>query len=212
MKTEELLNLLVADLPNARPRFPRILVSRLLWGVLVAVLLLFAAIHVRHDIGSAIGDPRIWLKFDFTLSLVLASLGLAQRSGEPGVPWGYWGYALLVAPALLFVGVAIECYLTPASSWASRLVGANAKYCLMLVPLLAAGPLAGALLALREGAPTNPGLSGAIAGLLAGGVGAALYATHCPDDSPLFLATWYPLAIGLVVLVGFVVGSRVLRW
>lgn len=212
MRTEELLNLLVADLPSARPRFPRILVRWLLCGALLAALLFFAAIGVRPDLGKAIADPRLWLKFDFALSLMLASLILARRSGEPGVPWGPWGYALLAAPALLAVGVALECASTPASSWAVRLVGANAKYCLTLIPLLSAAPLACLLLALREGAPTSPGLAGALAGLLAGAVGAAFYATHCPDDSPLFLATWYPLAIGLVTFVGFVAGSRLLRW
>jgi hypothetical protein len=55
-------------------------------------------------------------------------------------------------------------------------------------------------------------VSGAVAGLLAGGLAATLYATHCPDDSPLFVAIWYSLAIALVVLAGAVVGRRVLRW
>ncbi|MGA7427255.1 MAG: NrsF family protein, partial [Rhodoplanes sp.] len=32
------------------------------------------------------------------------------------------------------------------------------------------------------------------------------------DDSPLFVATWYSLAITLVVAVGAVLGPRVLRW
>jgi hypothetical protein len=50
------------------------------------------------------------------------------------------------------------------------------------------------------------------AGLLAGGMGAALYAMHCPDDSPLFVATWYGLAIAVVATLGAVLGSRVLRW
>ena len=40
-----------------------------------------------------------------------------------------------------------------------------------------------------------PSLAGAVAGLAAGGVAATLYAAHCTDDSPLFVATWYTLAI-----------------
>ncbi len=56
------------------------------------------------------------------------------------------------------------------------------------------------------------GSCGAAAGLLAGAIGAALYATHCPDDSPLFVATWYTLAIGFVVGLGALAGSRLLRW
>ena len=66
--------------------------------------------------------------------------------------------------------------------------------------------------ALRQGAPEHPALAGAAAGLLAGAIGAALYATHCPDDSPLFVAAWYSLAIGFVVALGAVAGARLLRW
>jgi hypothetical protein len=51
-----------------------------------------------------------------------------------------------------------------------------------------------------------------MAGLLAGGLAAALYAAHCPDDSPLFVAVWYTLALGIVVGVGAVAGRAVLRW
>ena len=57
-----------------------------------------------------------------------------------------------------------------------------------------------------------PGLSGALAGLLAGGVGAARYAIHCTEDSPLFYATWYGIAILLATGIGAVAGRRVLRW
>ena len=54
--------------------------------------------------------------------------------------------------------------------------------------------------------------AGAVAGLAAGGIAAAIYAWHCPDDSPLFLATWYSLAIAIVVAAGFLLGRRLLRW
>jgi len=42
----------------------------------------------------------------------------------------------------------------------------------------------------------------AAAGLVAGGLSAALYATHCTDDSPLFVATWYTIAIAAVTVLG----------
>ena len=90
--------------------------------------------------------------------------------------------------------------------------GSNAAFCLKSIPFLAAAPLVAALLALRQGAPENPGLAGAAAGLFAGAIGAAFYATHCPDDSPLFVAAWYSLAIGLVAMAGALAGRRLLRW
>lgn len=50
------------------------------------------------------------------------------------------------------------------------------------------------------------------AGLAAGAIAAAIYAWHCPDDSPLFLATWYMIAIAGVTVGGALLGRRLLRW
>jgi hypothetical protein len=55
-------------------------------------------------------------------------------------------------------------------------------------------------------------LAGATAGLAAAGIGALLYASHCQDDSPLFMATWYVIATVIVALIGALLGTRFLRW
>ena len=88
----------------------------------------------------------------------------------------------------------------------------NSRICLTAIPLLSLPLLGAALYALRQGAPTRPGFSGAVAGLLAGGMAAAIYAVHCTDDSPLFVATWYGIAIAGVSALGAILGRRVLRW
>ena len=80
----------------------------------------------------------------------------------------------------------------------TRLVGNNSRICMTAIPLLSLPLLAGALIGLRHGAPSRPALAGAIAGLLSAGLAATLYASHCTDDSPLFVATWYTLATALV--------------
>jgi hypothetical protein len=83
---------------------------------------------------------------------------------------------------------------------------------MMFIPVLALAPLTAFMIALRNGAPDNPGLSGAVAGLASGAIAAAIYAWHCTDDSPLFVATWYTLAIAIVTAVGYFAGRRLLRW
>ena len=93
-----------------------------------------------------------------------------------------------------------------------QLVGHNARFCLTLIPLLAIGPFVCLFIALRRGAPTKPRLTGALAGLAASGIAATFYASYCTDDSPLFLATWYPLATLIVAAVGYLAGDRLLRW
>jgi hypothetical protein len=73
-------------------------------------------------------------------------------------------------------------------------------------------PVAALFLALRAGAPTRPAAAGAIAGLLGGGLAATLYAINCTDDSPLFVAVWYSLAIAAVSLIAAMAGRSMLRW
>ncbi|WP_348647537.1 NrsF family protein [Rhizobium leguminosarum] len=41
---------------------------------------------------------------------------------------------------------------------------------------------------------------------------ATIYALNCFDDSPLFVATWYPHATALVATAGYFAGNRCLRW
>jgi hypothetical protein len=96
----------------------------------------------------------------------------------------------------------------------TRLVGSNSRVCLTAIPLMSLPLLAAALIGLRHGAPTRPALAGAIAGLLSAGLAATLYASHCTDDSPLFVATWYTLATALVTAIGALAGSgaAVLRY
>jgi hypothetical protein len=110
------------------------------------------------------------------------------------------------------VSVIAELLAMPESSWGPRLVGDNARDCVVLIPFLAIGPLACLLIALRQGAPARPGLAGLVAGLAASGIAATFYAANCSDDSPLFVATWYPAASAAVVLTGYLAGSKLLKW
>ena len=97
-------------------------------------------------------------------------------------------------------------------SMMTRLVGSNSRVCMTAIPLISLPLLAAALVGLRHGAPARPAVAGAIAGLLSAGLAATLYASHCTDDSPLFVATWYTLATVIVTAIGALIGSKVLRY
>ena len=86
------------------------------------------------------------------------------------------------------------------------------SHCTITIPMLAAPVLVALIVALRPGAPLHPSLTGAMAGAAAAGVGALVYASSCPDDSPLFVATWYPLATLICMGVGALAGRRFLAW
>jgi hypothetical protein len=212
MKTDDLIRALAADHapPRGSPR--RMLGVATVLGLVVAAALFAVVLGARPDFTTAMGEPRFVFKFLVTLVLAATAFLLGRRLLGPldaGMPW--W-LALATAPLLLALAVAIELAVLPSGSWKARLVGSNALLCLASVPLLALPIMIAVLTALRQGAPVRPGLTGAVAGLLAGGLGAALYAAHCIDDSPLFVAAWYSTAIALVSIGGAVAGRRYLRW
>jgi hypothetical protein len=128
----------------------------------------------------------------------------------PGSRTGFlW---LLLPAAILLAGLSLELSHVPRSNWPARLWGGNPLACYLSVTALSLPILAAALLALRDGAPVQPALCGAAAGLLAGGIAAALYTLHCPENSLLFIVSWHVLAVLTVALCGAFVAKRVLRW
>jgi len=170
------------------------------------------ALGVRPDFWQAIATIRFPFKVLVVAMLAVTAFGLVLRVGRPGAKVSAWGYAVLAAPALLAIGAVAELFAIPAARWSEALVGTNRVLCLIIIPSLSLLPLAAALFGLRHGAPTRPALAGAVAGLLAGAMAAVLYALNCDNDSPLFVMTWYPLAISIVVLAGSLLGARLLRW
>ncbi|WOJ89784.1 NrsF family protein [Methylocapsa polymorpha] len=213
MRTGDLIRALAAD-AETRPASPRrALALALTQSVAIAVALYVATLGLRPHFFALLGEnPRLLFKLCLTLLLVWLSGRFVLRLVQPGADVGGAAILLGIAPALLAVANLAEILAVPTGEWGQRLVGSNAIHCLESIPFLAAAPLVAALLALRQGAPENPALAGAGAGLLAGAIGAALYATHCPDDSPFFVAAWYSLAIAIVAAVGALVGARLLRW
>jgi hypothetical protein len=119
---------------------------------------------------------------------------------------------MVAAPLLVVLAVILELFAVPQADWGKRLVGSNMMICMTFIPLIGIGPLAVFLGMLRYGAPTRPVLAGAAAGLLAGGLAATFYAAHCFDDSPLFAATWYTIAIAFLALLGAIGGRLFVRW
>lgn len=212
MRTDDLIRTLAADHGSRGAPVSRYLALALVGGFLIALALLLAVIGLRPDISAAAADPRFLFKFVVTLALAATAAVLALKLAQPGVEAKHWLYALALAPLLLLAGVLIELAAIDPATRAARLIGRNWAYCLVYIPLLSLPLLVAALAAMRHGAPTRPVLAGAVAGLLAGGIGATLYAAHCVDDSPLFVATWYSIGVAFVTLAGALAGRRLLRW
>lgn len=212
MRTDELVQALAAD-PTAINAPPgRRFALALAVGFAVSAVLFWLALAPRPDIATAVATIRFDIKIVQALLLAATAVALVVRLAQPGAGTTRQKVALLAAPILLAVAVAAELLIVPAGEWQARLIGSNAYICLTAIPLLSLPLLSALLLALRHGAPTSRAAAGAVAGLAAGGLAAALYATHCTDDSPLFVAFWYSIAIGGVTALGAVLGRRLLRW
>lgn len=211
MKTEELIRVLAAD--GTRPVVP---VTSTLWralgvGVLASAAVFLLILHPRADVPRAILTLRFDFKLVFALTVALSAMAFLRETARPFVP-RRWRWLLMLGPLLLLSGVAVELSTQPMAAWGSRLVGHNAVHCMSLIPLLSLPLLVVLLAALRRAAPAKPLVTGATAGLAASGIGALLYALSCPDDSPLFVATWYSIAIAFVTGCAAYIGRRLLRW
>jgi len=211
MTTEDLIRALAADqYVGQRPRVA-LLVALVAATAFVAIVF-FSRIGFREDIDDALRTVRFIFKFVVIVPLAIATVGTLFRSAGPLAAPGLWPRLCFVPFVLLCAGVVTELLTIPRVDWILRLIGSNAVNCLTLIPLLASGPLAIFIIALKGGAPADPGLTGAMAGLAASSIAAVFYGLNCFDDSPLFVITWYPLATSLVVVAGYFVGRRVLRW
>ena len=212
MKTDDFIAALSADAPQQQTPPRRAFAIALVVGAIIAGGAFLLTLGPRPDFMHAIQTLRFDFKFVVTLVLAISALLVARDMARPEVHRSGMRPLLLVAPVLLILAVALELMVVPPDLWMPRLIGHNMRFCTTMIPLFALGPLVLLLWAFRRGAPDNPARAGAVAGLIAGGIGAAFYAAHCFDDSPLFVATWYTLAIGVVTGLGALLGSRFLRW
>lgn len=181
-------------------------------GFVLSLVLTVTIIGLRHDLASSIETARVASKIMTSATLAACACALVVSIGQPGAPLRMHALLFLAPMVLVLLSVTLELIVVPQDQWAASLMGKHAVFCLLSIPLLSLGPLAILLMALRQGAPERPGLAGAVAGLAASAMAAAAYALHCPDDSPLFVITWYGAAITVVALIGAVAGRRLLRW
>lgn len=213
MDTQRWIDVLAADGKSRNLPVRYTLAMALLVALPIALAMLLVGLGLRADIATAIRNPMFDLKFVVTLALAGSAIVLALPLARPEAPPPRRGWLLLTPVAILALGIVAEMLFMPQRAPAmTRLIGNNAGLCLTAIPLLSLPLLAAALFALRRGATSHPALLGAFAGLAAAGLASTLYAAHCTDDSPLFVATWYSLATLAVGAIGAAAGARILRY
>ncbi|MGJ5044505.1 DUF1109 domain-containing protein [Bradyrhizobium sp. SZCCHNRI1058] len=212
MDTDQLIRTLAADNAQRAQPVGIVLALALMAATPVSTAMLLIGLGVRPDVWLAVRNPFFDLKFVVTTALAIPALIISLHLSRPEASLQGWSW-LLIAPIIVLVGgMAAEMMLPQRTPMMARLVGHNSMVCMSAIPVLSLPLLAAALFGLRHGAPSRPAMTGAIAGLVSAGMAATLYAAHCTDDSPLFVATWYTVAALIVAGLGALIGARVLRY
>lgn len=213
MKTDDLVALLAAQAqPVPRHAAARQLALALAVALPISLAWMASAYGVRTGFAASLADAMAWLKILLPLAVGVAAFLAVERLARPGVRVrGAW--LGIAAPVLLLwaLGLAVWTGASPAAR-PELLFGSTWRTCAFNILALSAPMFVAAFVALRGLAPTRPTLAGATAGAMAGGLGAAVYALHCPELAAPFLAVWYVLGMALPAVAGAALGRTLLRW
>ncbi|MGH8639283.1 MAG: DUF1109 domain-containing protein [Burkholderiales bacterium] len=213
MRTDELIFLLARDPARIDPGAMR----RRYWvalglGILAALAMVLVHWGIRPDLALAATLPMFWVKLGFPIALACAALAAVSRLARPARKLGRIR-ALIAAPIGALWLLALAQLLTSPVHIRNELIfGQSWAECVVSVAALAAPAFAALLWALRGFAPTRLRATGTAAGLLAGAIGAAVYALHCPEMTAPFIGLWYLLGMIVPAVFGFWIGPQILRW
>jgi hypothetical protein len=213
MKTDDLVAMLSTNVePIGSGRVVRTISIAVAAGAALAFGFMLVGLGVRADLTATRATVFLLLKVAFALAVVGMAMRYLTRLARPGAERGISPLAIAVP----FAGIAllgiINLGMAPSSHWNGMILGDEWLECLLSIPIIAIVPFAVTIFAVRRAAPTNLVRTGAVAGLVAGGISAMAYALHCTDDSLPFVAVWYGGTIVLCTLAGAALGPRLLRW
>ncbi len=213
MKTDDLVAVLSTNVePIDRGLVRRTIFIAVAGGAVVALGLVFGVLGLRADLTTTRATIFMLLKTVFALAVIGVAMRYLLRLARPGAERGISPLAIVVPFAAIALLGAISLGFAPSSHWDRMILGDEWLECLLSIPIVAILPFAVVIFAVRRAAPTNLVRTGAVAGLIAGGVSAVAYALHCTDDSLPFVAVWYGATIVLCTLAGAALGPRLLRW
>jgi len=214
MKTSDLIAALAAsDAAPVRPAAPAFrlapaaLIGACAAGIVLALWLGF------QPLTAAVGASWFWMKAGYSLAAALAGFLLLIRLARPGARPGLAGAGIAVAAFVVIWMMAMDASMRAGAAQAPALwLGSTWRVCPWRILALAAPIYLAVIVVLRRLAPTRLSLTGAAAGLLAGGLSAAVYGLYCQENTAPFVAVWYSLGIAVSALAGAFAGPRLLRW
>ena len=215
MKTDHLIDMLSTNLEPIKNggQVRKAVAVALVIGGAASFCLMLATVGMRTAASGGFHLAFLVLKLLFALFLIGVGTTLLAKLTRPGQD-GRRLYKVIFLPVMVvgFAGVIVLALQPSLAAWKRMILETEWATCILCIPLFAIIPFLALIWALRKGAPTNLRRTGAIAGLVAGALGAAAYAFHCPDDSLPFIAIWYGAMILLCAWIGARLGPWLLRW
>ncbi|AYJ85341.1 DUF1109 domain-containing protein (plasmid) [Sphingomonas paeninsulae] len=213
MRTEDLILSLADNIrPVTRGSVPRRITIGLMGGGVVTMTLIVALLGLRPNLDHIMHGFPFWMKWGYTISIFAVAIRATIHLARPDADrprWLWW----LAVPALILASLAAgEMTNAPPGGWTGLWMGQSWRVCSLLVFGFSLPIFAGLMIAFRSFAPTRLRLTGAVAGLAAGGFASTLYGLHCPEASALFVFLWYSLGISMAAGLGALVGPKFLRW
>jgi len=213
MQTGELIAILAGAAEPVPPgRARRRLLLACLAGLVGAALLVFGILPFRHDFPRIMLTAPFWMKPAYTAWFAVAAFMLVDSAGRPGAKATTGRMVLIAALVAIACLAAINLALTSPDQRVTALMGRSAGFCPIAIVISAIPAMIAVMVALRGMAPTRLARAGLAAGLLAGGVGATVYAVWCRESTAAFVAVWYTLGIVACGGIGALLGPLVLRW
>lgn len=213
MKTDDLVAMLSTNVePVGRGLVVRTISIAVAAGAALAFGFMLVGLGVRADLTATRATVFLLLKVAFGLAVVGMAMRYLTKLARPGADRGISPLVIAMPFAAIALLGAISLGVAPSSHWNRMILGDEWLECLLSIPITAIVPFAITIFAVRRTAPTNLVRTGAVAGLIAGGISAMAYALHCTDDSLPFVAVWYGGTIVLCTMAGAALGPRLLRW
>jgi hypothetical protein len=213
VKTDDLIDRLATDLRPVHPgALGRLLACCLLPGLILSAALILFGHGLRPDLMQAIATPAFWVKSIYPLVLALIGLSALMIVARPGgVPRSAGLVSILVYLALAALGL-WQLHQSSPGDYPSLIFGISYWLCPFIILAAAIPVYAAIVLFLRRAAPTRICLTGFVAGMTAGAVGAWTYSWGCIENGLPFVAIWYTSGIVLSGLLGMLPARRLLNW
>jgi hypothetical protein len=179
----------------------------------VEIIVVFALGAALPDMPRRMQQPTFWWR--------LASLGLiALISGIPAILSFNPTYSarrklrwvFVVIGVCLGVGLCINAGPDDLESLVRRIDWTNGIQCAGKMIALSVPLVLGLGALMRRGAPTDRNGTALLVGIAGAAWGAFVFVFACPFNDPLYIAVWYSISSGAVVMVSRAILPRLSRW